>query len=110
MPLATSPALPLLVCTTVATRDDARHLAQALVERRLVACAQIGEIESVYRWDGAVQQGPEWRLLLKTVPARYEAVAAAIHELHPYALPALHAVRCEQVDAAYAAWIETESR
>ena len=63
--------MPLLtVFTTTATRDEAQRIATALVERRLVACAQLTAIERIYRWDGRVCADPEWRLMLKTAAAR----------------------------------------
>ena len=96
---------PIAVVTTVASRDEARRLALALVERKLVACAQISAIESIYRWKGVVQEEPEFRLLLKTTEGRYAAIEAAIRDLHPYDLPAIHAFAFEHVDAAYAEWI-----
>jgi uncharacterized protein involved in tolerance to divalent cations len=86
----------MAVFTTVARRDDARRIARALVERGLVACAQISEIESFYAWGGALQQEPEFRLLLKTTAARYAAVEAVVREMHPYELPAIHAPRAGQ--------------
>lgn len=100
----TGPEL-LLVFTTVASRDEARRLAHALVQRRLVACAQISEIESVYEWQGAVAQEPEWRLLLKTEASRYPALEAAIRELHSYELPAIVAVPVSAALPAFAGWV-----
>ena len=96
----------LAVFTTVATEADAQRLARTLVERRLVACAQISPIESVYRWDGAIQHEHEVRLLLKTTEARREALTDALRELHPYQLPAIHAVALEHVEPRYAEWVE----
>jgi len=75
------PTRPIAVVTTVASRDDARRLALALVERKLAACAQVSAIESIYPWKGVVQEEPEFRLLLKTTEARYAAIEAAIREL-----------------------------
>ncbi len=92
--------------TTVATREDARNLAQVLVERKLAACAQISEIESFYVWQGEVQDEPEFRILFKTTDAQYSAAEAAIRELHPYELPAVHAVALEHVYAPYAQWVQ----
>lgn len=98
-------AKPIAVVTTVASRDDARRLGLALVDRKLAACAQISAIESIYRWKGAVQEEPEYRLLLKTTEAPYAEIEAAIRAMHPYDLPAIHAFDFAHVDAAYAAWI-----
>ncbi|NML13833.1 divalent-cation tolerance protein CutA [Azohydromonas caseinilytica] len=96
---------PIAVVTTVANVEDARRLARALVERRLVACAQISQIESVYMWEGALQQEGEYRLVCKTVASRYAAVEEAIRELHPYTLPAIYGVALERVHGPYADWV-----
>ena len=96
----------LAVTTTVSSADAARRMARALVERKLAACAQIGEIESFYSWQGAVANEREFRILCKTTEARWPAVEAAIRELHDYELPAIHAVALEQVHAPYGRWIE----
>ena len=95
----------LAVFTTVATADDARTLAQAIVGQGLAACAQLTPIESVYVWDGAVQQSPEIRLLFKTTDAMYPTLEAALRERHPYELPAIHAVAWAQVEPAFGAWV-----
>jgi periplasmic divalent cation tolerance protein len=94
------------VHTTVATREAAHRIAHALVRRKLAACVQIEAIESVYIWQGAVQQEPEFRLQCKTTGARCAAVHAVILELHPYDLPAIHSVVLADVHPPYAAWIE----
>jgi periplasmic divalent cation tolerance protein len=98
-------ALPLLVVTTVATREQALGLAREMVERRLAACAQITAIESIYRWQGTVQQEAEFRLLFKTRPATYARLEAALRERHPYELPAIHAITTVRAEAAYAEWV-----
>lgn len=99
----------IAVCTTVATREDARAMAEALVGRKLAACAQISSIESFYSWKGAVQNEPEYRLMFKTTADRYAAVEAAIRELHPYELPAIYALEAGPAFAPYASWVEEGS-
>lgn len=100
----------IAVTTTLGSREEARTMARILVERRLVACAQISEIESFYSWEGAIQNEPEFRLVLKTRDAQYDAVAQAIRALHSYTLPAIDAHKLEHVDAPYARWIEACTR
>ena len=100
----------IAVFTTVGSRSKAEALARALVERKLVACAQISVIDSFYRWQGELQHEPEFRLLLKTTRERYNAVEAAIRELHPYELPAIVALEFDAVYAPFAAWIDQETR
>ena len=99
----------IAVITTIGSRDEARRIGRTLVERGLVACAQIEEIESFYRWDDALQDEREWRLLLKTVAARYDDVEQAIRALHPYELPAIYALPVDRAFAPYAAWVRSGS-
>jgi len=96
----------LAVYTTVAGVDAARRMARTLVEKKLAACAQVGEIESFYAWQGALANEREFRILFKTTEARVAEVEAAIRELHDYELPAIHAQTLEWVEPAYARWIE----
>lgn len=103
-----TPPLPWLVVTTVGTREDAQRLARAAIEQRLAACAQIEAIDSVYRWQGAVHEDAELRILFKTAPARVDALLALLRSLHPYELPALHAFAVGKAEPTYAAWV-TES-
>ena len=99
-----------LVLTTVAERADAERLARSMVEQRLAACAQISAIDSVYRWQGAVQAEGEFRLLFKTTAERYPALQAALRAEHPYELPAIVALPCSAALAEFGAWVEEETR
>jgi len=96
----------IAVITTVGALAEARSMARALVERKLAACAHISEVESFYRWKGAVQNEKEFRILFKTTSERYQAIEAAIRELHSYELPAIQSFAFDQVYAPYAAWID----
>jgi periplasmic divalent cation tolerance protein len=95
----------ITVTTTVAQQADAQRIARAIVERHLAACAQICIIESIYHWDGAMQNEAEWRIDFKTTAEHYPAIETAIRELHPYELPAIHAVAVEAVYEPFATWV-----
>jgi periplasmic divalent cation tolerance protein len=104
------PTKAIAVFTTVGSEDEAKRIARTLVERKLAACVQISAIESFYRWDGAVQNEREYRLLIKTVDERYAAIEAAIRELHSYELPAIHACAIDRISAPYGQWVIQGSR
>src|SRR5215469_11151141 len=77
-----------IVLTTAGSADEARKLAQALVERRLAACVNIvSQIESVYRWQGKVASAAEWLLLIKTTASAFDDLCVAIRALHSYEVP-----------------------
>jgi len=99
----------ILVVTTVADRGDADRIARAAVERGLAACAQISSIDSWYAWRGAVHHEAEFRIVFKAAASGYDALAAAILDLHPYELPAIHAIAVERAHAPYADWVAANS-
>lgn len=95
-----------IILTTTGSNDEARKIAQALVERRLAACVNIvGPIDSVYRWRGAVEGALEWLLIIKTSAAQFENVRHAIRELHSYDLPECVEIAIEDGSVEYLNWI-----
>jgi periplasmic divalent cation tolerance protein len=97
------------VTTTVGTAEDARRLAQAVLVQRLAACVQIEAITSHYRWEGALHEDGEWRLVCKTVPQAVDGLLALLQAQHPYTLPQL-VVQPLQASAAYADWVRQETQ
>jgi periplasmic divalent cation tolerance protein len=99
----------LLVISNLPDRAAAESLAHALVERRLAACVNIlPPCQSVYRWQGAVEQADEVPLLIKTTRARYAELEAALGELHPYSVPEIIALPLAAGLPAYLDWVGAE--
>ena len=101
-------------CEVVVTAADAEWLAgftRTLVDERLAACGHvIPAIRSIYRWDGAVQDGAEARVGLHTRRTLVPAVVARTAELHPYDVPCVLAVPLVDGSPAYLAWLAAETR
>ncbi|WP_420638887.1 divalent-cation tolerance protein CutA [Candidatus Poriferisocius sp.] len=96
---------PIEVTVTCATADEARTIMEAVVGRRLAACAQTWPIESCFRWDGDIDHDREHLVLMKTTDACFEAVCAAIAELHSYDLPAIAALPLSHCGPGYEEWL-----
>jgi periplasmic divalent cation tolerance protein len=78
----------VVVLTTVGSAVDGRELASALVTERLAACVNVlGEMDSFYRWKGAIETERERQLIIKTTAQRLEALKARLHEMHPSEVP-----------------------
>jgi len=101
----------LLVTSTTETREQAERIARALVEARLAACVQIdGPISSVYRWEGTVTQGKEWRLAAKTRAATFDDVVEVIRREHAYQVPEMIALPIAAGSTDYLGWLAAETR
>lgn len=95
--------------TTTSTREEAQQIASELVNRRLVACAQItGPVTSIYRWQDQVEQAEEWTCTLKTRASLFPEVAVAIRKLHSYECPEIIAVPIVAGNDDYLSWMDGE--
>jgi periplasmic divalent cation tolerance protein len=95
------------VLTTAGSEEEAGRISSLLVERKLAACVQVvGPIVSRYRWQGEIEEEREWQCLAKTTRAAYEAVEAAIREVHTYDEPEIIATPIVAGSAGYLAWID----
>ena len=95
----------ILVYITCAGLDEARQIGRALVEEHLAACVNLRAHETIYRWQGAVEQGPEAALLAKTTRAAYPALEARVRALHSYTLPCIVAWTLAEGLPDYLDWI-----
>ena len=101
----------VVVLTTTDSEAAARELAAGAVEARLGACAQVlGPITSVFRWEGAVQTEPEWRVEIKTAADRVPALTAHLTERHSYDEPEIIATPITGGSPGYLAWVVDETR
>ncbi len=98
---------PLVCLATCPDGAVADRIARALVEEGLAACVNaVPGVRSTYRWEGRVVSDDEVLLTIKTTADRMDALGARLQSLHPYAVPALVALRIEGGLTPYLRWIE----
>ena len=99
------------IIVTGPTDDTLDHIARALVDARLIACANVldAPVTSTYRWQGAIEVEPEKRMHMHTRLELADQVVAFVKDRHPYDVPNVTAVPLIAGNADYLAWIETET-
>lgn len=101
---------PLLVYTTFPDLDTGLAIGEALVEAKLVACANVWPgMRSVYAWKGAIERGSEAVGILKTRVGLKEEVSAALKTAHPYETPIILFIEPSGADEETLAWILGET-
>jgi len=99
----------VLAYVTCASRDEARAIAQELVEARLAACVNIlPEIESFFVWEGRFEEAREALLVAKTVAERVEALIDLVLKKHSYSLPAVLILPVSGGNPPFLKWVEHE--
>lgn len=100
---------PLLVISTFPNKEEANSMASRLLEKRLVACAQIqAEMLSIYRWQGDIEQANEVALHLKTTDNCWPEIEREIKDNHSYEVPEIIAIPIVTISADYAAWLNEQ--
>ena len=96
-----------IVLTTAGSEEEAGKIARTLVERRLAACVNIlPKVESIYRWEGKVENAVEWLLLIKTTAAASQDLCASIQSLHSYQVPECIVLDVSGGESNYLNWIK----
>jgi periplasmic divalent cation tolerance protein len=99
-----------LCYVSLGPRDDALVIARTLVDERLAAAVNVlPGVQSVYRWQGAVEEAAEVMLIAKTRASLVPRLTARVVALHGYACPAVVAVPVCGGNADYLAWIEEQT-
>lgn len=92
-------------------RETAGRIGEKLVAARFAACANIGApIDSIYRWEGAVERATETPLLVKSRASLFQSIAAEVAALHPWEVPAITATEISDASPSYRDWIIAETR
>ncbi|MEO1449623.1 MAG: divalent-cation tolerance protein CutA [Bacteroidota bacterium] len=99
----------VILSITFPDRDSAMQIGQLLVDRHLIACAQLLPIHSVFRWEGKVQSEDEVLLQGKTTEQQLTAIEALIKQHHSYDVPEMIATPVVWGHQPYLDWVETET-
>ena len=101
----------LIVLTNCPDAEVADRIARTLVEQKLAACVnRMPAVDSVYRWQGAVERAVEVPLLIKSTRERLSEVQEAIRALHPYEVPEILAIPVVAGLPAYLRWVVDETQ
>jgi len=90
--------------------DTAGRVARALLDERLIACANLlPGVTSLYRWQGEVQSDAEVLVVMKTREALVPRLMERATALHPYQVPELLALPVADGLPAYCRWVMDET-
>tara|TARA_B100000674_G_scaffold121538_1_gene92875 strand:+ start:200 stop:511 length:312 start_codon:yes stop_codon:yes gene_type:complete len=79
----------LLLITTVPTQLEAEKISKELIERKLAACISIKEINSIYIWQGNIEENKEFEITIKSLPENLNELTLILKEITTYEVPEL---------------------
>jgi periplasmic divalent cation tolerance protein len=97
---------PIVVMMTASSAEEAKRIAESLVNQKLAACVQIlPAMESIYVWKGEVQSEPEVLVLAKTTRNNFAELERQVRALHSYETPEIIALPIVAGSQPYLEWL-----
>ena len=97
----------IIISITASSDEEARKIATALVNEKLVACVNIiPKILSIYWWEGKVCQDDEVMLISKSKQSLFPAIIERVQSLHSYKVPEIISFPISEGLPEYLNWIE----
>ena len=98
-----------LIYITAENKAEARKIGSALVESKLAACVNIiDNMNSMYVWEGKVQDDTETILIAKTTEARVPQLIEKVKALHSYDCPCILSIPVSGGNTEFINWIADE--
>jgi len=97
---------PALIWCPFPDAESARASARILLDEKLIACANIFPvIQSLFVWNGALDEEGEAGMLVKTDAALLDRAIDRLAQVHPYEQPAVIGWRCDAATPETTAWL-----
>ena len=74
----------IIIQTTIGSEEDARELTHYLVNKQLIACGTFTKIQSIYKWEGKIQQESEYEINLYSKESLHDQLIETLKEKHTY--------------------------
>ena len=96
------------VVLTCGSWQEAQRIADALLEQRLIACAEFLEVKSKYHWQNKLEENKEIKLIMESIADNFKKIEAEVGKLHSYETFVLQQIPLTNVSAQAQVWLQQE--
>lgn len=98
-----------LVYITCKDSKEAEDISIHLLKKRLIACANIFPIKSMYWWQGKIANDSENVIIAKTNNKNFKKIGIEVKKMHSYEIPCILKINAT-ANKEYEAWANKELR
>jgi periplasmic divalent cation tolerance protein len=96
---------PVIIVSTYPNKKSISKIANVLVKNKTIACVNILKIDSIYSWNGKIQNSPEYLAIFKTISKNKIKLKKVITETHPYDVPEIAEIDVTSINKLYLNWL-----
>lgn len=97
------------IYVTVSSEEEGKEIAKKLLEQRLIACANLFPISSLYYWENKLQEDSEFAIIMKTRSELIDQLIVELKKIHSYDIPCIVSWSIEKGNSEYLCWVEKET-
>jgi len=101
-----SVAMGIVIVSTYPDKKSISQVAHVVVEKKLAACVNYTKINSIYSWNGKIEDVEEFLALFKTTTKSKQKLKEMITKSHPYNVPEIVELKMDDANAPYMKWLE----
>ena len=99
----------IVVFVTAGTEEEARRIAELLLDQRKAGCVSIvPKVDSLFWWQGKLDSAQESLLIIKTKASLLPDVVSLVKGIHSYEVPEIIAMPIIGGNEDYLNWIHSE--
>lgn len=97
----------VIVVTTTANREEAVKIVNQLLQKRLIACANIvGPVSSLFWWKEKIEGAEEFLVFMKSRGELFKRLSERVRALHSYEVPEVLALPVVKGLPSYFEWLD----
>ena len=99
-----------IIFVTCQSKKEADSIASSLLNKRLIACANIvSGVDSKFWWNGKVNKAKEFLVIMKAKCSSFKKIEEEVKRLHSYVVPEIIAIPIIAGSKEYLGWINKET-
>lgn len=96
-----------VVFITAPSLKEGKKIGRGLLEEKRAACVNVvNNVESLYWWDGKIENGAEVLLIIKTRKTHIKGIESWVKSHHSYSVPEVIALPVVGGSPPYLRWLE----
>ena len=97
--------MTMMVYVTCKNLTEAKYISSHLLESKLIACANLFPVKSMFWWKGELAEEDEYVIIMKTVKKNFDKIRNEVLKTHSNDVPCIVSYEMKEGHGDYLEWI-----
>lgn len=96
----------IFIYATFPSKKTVLPITEKLIEKRLIVCANINEMNAIYSWNARIHEEKEYGVFFKTREDKWKKAKNYILKKHPFEMPVILKLRIRDYNPGFKKWMD----